>query len=66
MPSQHGYSPIGTRYFGQQDWGVKGRTNVTGALLSSLLLTVTLLTSNVNNAINLMIPTFVKGGSQVT
>jgi transposase len=31
------------------DWGAKGRTNVIGALLFGLLLTVTLLAGNVNS-----------------
>jgi transposase len=51
MPRRPGYSPIGTRCFGRQNWGAKGRTNVIGALLSGLLLTVTLLTSNVNSEV---------------
>ncbi|NJO15842.1 MAG: transposase [Thioploca sp.] len=50
-PRRHGYSPVGQRCFGQLDWGAKGRTNVIGALLSGLLLTVTLLTSNVNSEV---------------
>ena len=49
MPRRHGYSPVGQRCFGKLDWGAKGRTNVIGALLSGLLLTVTLLTGNVNS-----------------
>ena len=51
MPRRQGYSPIGKRGFGRQNWGAKGRTNVIGALLSGLLLTVTLLTSNVNSEV---------------
>lgn len=51
MPRRHGYSPGGQRCFGQRDWGAKGRTNVIGALLSGLLLTVTLLMGNVNSEI---------------
>ena len=51
MPRRYGYSPIGQRCFGQQNWGAKGRTNVIGALLSGLLLTVTLLMSNVNSEV---------------
>ena len=49
MPRRHGYSPIGQRCPGEQNWGAKGRTNVIGALLSGLLLTVTLLTGYVNS-----------------
>ena len=51
MPRQYGYSPVGQRCFGKRDWGAKGRTNVIGALLSGLLLTVTLLAGNVNSDI---------------
>ncbi len=51
MPRRQGYSLIGRRCFGQQDWGARGRTNVIGALLSGLLLTVTLLTGKVNSEI---------------
>jgi transposase len=49
MPRRHGYSPRGRRCFGQPDWGAKGRTNVRGALLAGLLLTVTLLMGKVNS-----------------
>jgi transposase len=51
MPRRPGYSPLGQRCFGRQDWGAKGRTNVIGALLSGLLLTVTLLMANVNSEV---------------
>ena len=51
MPRRQGYSYIGKRCFGSQDWGAKGRTNVIGALLSGLLLTVTRLTGKVNSDI---------------
>ena len=51
MPRRQGYSLIGRRCFGQQDWGARGRTNVIGALLSGLLLTVTLLMGKVNSEI---------------
>ena len=51
MPRRHGYSALGHRGFGQQDWGAKGRTNVIGALLSDLLLTVTLLMGKVNSEV---------------
>ncbi|NJO14463.1 MAG: transposase [Thioploca sp.] len=51
MPRRPGYSLMGRRCFGQQDWGARRRTNVIGALLSSLLLTVTLLMGNVNSEI---------------
>lgn len=48
MPRLYGYAPIGQRCSGEKNWGARGRTNVIGALLSCLLLTVTLLTSYVN------------------
>ena len=51
MPRRPGYSPLGQRCFGRPDWGAKGRTNVIGALLSGLLLTVTLLMGNVNSEV---------------
>ena len=51
MPRRYGYSPIGRRCVGKCDWGAKGRTNVIGALLSGLLLTVTLLMGNVNSEV---------------
>lgn len=51
MPRRYGYSPVGQKCFGKEDWGARGRTNVIGALLSGLLLTVTLLTGNVNSDI---------------
>lgn len=51
MPRRYGYSLVGMRCFGKLDWGAKGRTNVIGALLSGLLLTVTLLASNVNSEV---------------
>jgi transposase len=49
MPRRHGYSSVAQRCFGKRDWGAKGRTNVMGALLSGLLLTVTLLMGHVNS-----------------
>jgi len=49
MPRRHGYAPIGKRCFGTQDWHAKGRTNVIGALLFRVLLTVSLFSCNVNS-----------------
>ena len=48
MPRTHGYAPRGQRCCGQQDWGAKGRTNVIGALLGSVLLTVSLFQTTIN------------------
>lgn len=50
-PRRYGYSPRGWRCFGQQDWGAKGRTNVIGALLAGLLLTLTWLRGKVNSEV---------------
>lgn len=48
MPRTHGYSSRGRRCFGTQDWHAKGRTNVIGALIEKLLLTVGLFNTNIN------------------
>lgn len=42
MPRIYGYSKRGTRCFGKQDWGAKGRSNVIGALLGKELLTLSI------------------------
>ena len=49
MPRAHGYSAIGQRCFGQQDWQAKGRINVIGALQGHQLLTTGLFESNINS-----------------
>ena len=51
MPRLHGYSVKGRRCFGTHDWGAKGRTNIIGALLFGVLLTVSLFQVNVNTEI---------------
>lgn len=51
MPRLHGYAVKGSRCFGTHDWGAKGRTNVIGALLLGVLLTVSLFKTNVNTEI---------------
>jgi transposase len=51
MPRLHGYAIKGQRCFGTHDWGAKGRTNVIGALLLVVLLTVSLFKTNVNTEI---------------
>ena len=43
--------PKGARCFGVCDWGAKGRTSVIGALLGSVLLTVSLFQTTVNTAV---------------
>jgi len=49
MPRTHGYSEIGRRCYGTYDWHARGRTNVIGALLGKVLLTVSLFECNVNS-----------------
>jgi hypothetical protein len=48
MPRTHGYSIYGQRCYGKHDWGAKGRTNVIGALLGGVLLTVSMFESTIN------------------
>jgi transposase len=48
MPRTHGYCAKGKRCFGTQDWNAKGRTNVIGAIIGKLMLTVMLFTSNID------------------
>jgi transposase len=51
MPRTHGYALKGKRCYGLHNWGAKGRTNVIGALLSGVLLTVSLFQTNINTQI---------------
>ena len=51
MPRTHGYALKGRRCFGVHNWGSKGRTNVIGALLGGVLLTVSLFQTTINTAI---------------
>lgn len=48
MPRTHGYSLKGERCFGTNNWGAKGRTNVIGALLGGILLTISLFQTTVD------------------
>ncbi len=48
MPRTHGYAAKGARCYGVRDWHAKGRTNVIGALIEKLLLTVGLFNANIN------------------
>ena len=48
MPRTHGYADKGQRCYGVQDWHARGRTNVIGAMLGKVLLTVSLFTTTVN------------------
>jgi hypothetical protein len=51
MPRTHGYSLCGQRCYGKHDWGAKGRTNVIGALLAGVLLTISMFESTINTDI---------------
>jgi transposase len=51
MPRTHGYALKGHRCYGKQDWGAKGRTNVIGALLAGVLLTISLFQTTINTDI---------------
>lgn len=51
MPRTHGYAVKGQRCYGKHDWGAKGRTNVIGALLGGVLLTIALFPSSINTAL---------------
>ena len=48
MPRQYGYAASGQRCYGLCNWRAKGRTNVIGALIGEVLLTVGLFHSNIN------------------
>ena len=48
MPRTHGYAASGQRTYGTQDWQARGRTNVIGALIGKMLLTVGLFKININ------------------
>ena len=37
MPRTHGYSNQGQRCYGICDWGAKGRTNIIGAFIESII-----------------------------
>jgi transposase len=51
MPRTHGYALKGERCFGTHEWGAKGRTNVIGALLGNILMTVSLFHTTINTLI---------------
>ena len=51
MPRTHGYALKGQRCYGKHDWGAKGRTNVIGALLGCMLLTVSLFQSTITTRV---------------
>ena len=49
MPRTHGYTQKGQRCHGVQDWNAKGRVNVIGALLGTVMLTTWLCDFNVDS-----------------
>ncbi len=49
MPRTHGYAAQGQRCWGTQDWQPKGRTNVIGALLGTVLMAVGLFFCSINS-----------------
>lgn len=51
MPRTHGYAKRGKRCYGVQDWGAKGRINVIGALIGTVLFAVGLFNCNVDNVV---------------
>lgn len=51
MPRTHGYAEKGKRCFGVHDWGAKGRINVIGALIGTVLFAVGLFSCNVDNVV---------------
>lgn len=51
MPRTHGYALRGNRCYGTQDWGAKGRTNVIGALLGTVLITISLFSCSIDTSI---------------
>ena len=51
MPRTHGYALRGHRCYGTQDWGAKGRTNVIGALLGTVLITISLFSCSIDTSI---------------
>ena len=48
MPRIYGYAPQGERCYGIHDWSSRGRTNVIGALLGTILLTISLFSTSIN------------------
>ncbi len=48
-PRTHGYSPRGTRCYGEHDWHEKGRLNAIGAIVGFTLLTIDLWDCNIDS-----------------
>lgn len=51
MPRTHGYSPKGFRCYGIHNWGARGRINVIGALIGTVLFAVGLFYCNVDSVV---------------
>jgi len=51
MPRTHGYSPIGDRCYGTQDWNAKGRKNVIAGLFGDLLIGCGIVQSNIDTEV---------------
>ena len=51
MPRTHGYAEKGTRCYGTHNWEAKGRINVIGALIGSVIFAVGLFNCNVDNVV---------------
>lgn len=49
MPRTHGYALKGERCHGTQDWGARGRVNVIGAIIGSILFAVGLFDCSVDS-----------------
>lgn len=49
MPRTHGYSKKGQRCYGTHNWQAKGRTNVIGAIIGSVFLTLSVFNCYVNS-----------------
>ena len=48
MPRTHGYSPVGDRCYGTQDWNAKGRKNVIARLFGGSLIGCGIIEANVD------------------
>lgn len=51
MPRTHGYAEKGKRCIGVHDWGARGRINVIGALIGTMLFAVGLFNFSIDTAV---------------
>jgi transposase len=51
IPRTHGYSIIGQRCYGEQDWHARGRTNVIGAITGKEFITTCLFETTIDSGI---------------